>query len=73
MDIFIHEVKLSKPENGDEHQEKFVEAFNEVSDLWSKSQDPNLSEEERKKYSDIFWQSKWMLEMGMYDYLAPLK
>lgn len=63
--IFIHDITLPPPTNGDEHQEKFVNAFNTVSELFQKSKDPNLSQEEQNKYFEAFWQAKYCLEQGI--------
>ena len=63
---FVHEITLPKPKNGNEKQTKFVERFNEVSELFKRSQDPELSEEDRNGYSKAFWQSKYCLEQGIY-------
>jgi hypothetical protein len=63
--IYIHDITLTKPTDGDVKQEKFVDFFNEVSELWKKSQDPNLSEEERKEYLEQYSSSKYCLEQGI--------
>jgi hypothetical protein len=64
--IYIHDITLSKPTDGDTKQEKFVDFFNEVSELWKKSQDPNLSEEERKEVLIQYSNNKYCLEQGIY-------
>jgi hypothetical protein len=54
---YIHEIKLTG-------ETPFVEAFNHCSDLWNKSQDKSLSEEEREEAYTEWFAKKQALEMG---------
>jgi hypothetical protein len=56
--IFVHEIKLSE-------NNEFSRKFNEVSDLWTKSQDRSLTPSERAGYEDAFWSAKYCLEQGI--------
>ena len=60
--IFIHDIKL--PETGGHNN--FAKRFNDVSDLWAKAHDENLSEEDREGYLDAFCKAKYCLEQGIY-------
>lgn len=57
--MYIHEIKLT---GGD----KFATKFNKCSELFAKSQDETLSDDERKKYFDLFVEERISLELGMY-------
>ena len=56
--IFVHDIKL--PETNE-----FSKKFNEVSDLWTKSQDQTLSKEDQEGYETAFWRAKYCLEQGI--------
>jgi len=58
---YIHDIKLEE-KDGD----KFAKQFNLCSELWAKSQDCNLSDDERKAFSDMFYQERMALETGNY-------
>lgn len=55
--VYIHDIKF-------EGDDDFTKKFNECSDLYQKSNDPSLSEEEREEYGQRFIQYKTLLEMG---------
>lgn len=56
---YIHELKLNK-------DDKFSEQFNLCSDLFKKSTDEKLSEEERKAAWEHFIEERIKLEQGTY-------
>lgn len=56
--IFVHDIKL--PETSD-----FAKKFNECSELYQKSKDESLTQEERDRYLDMFWSYKYCLEQGI--------
>jgi hypothetical protein len=58
---YIHEIKLTDVT-------PFGEMFNHCSDLWNKSQDESLSEEEKKEASDEWLAKRQALEMGYYNF-----
>jgi len=57
---FIHEIKLQGDDN-------FCKAFNKCSDLWSKTDDPNLSKEERIEAIKDWQDERMLLELGFYN------
>lgn len=56
--IFIHEIKL-------DGNDEFSKRFNECSDSWAKSQDPQLTEQDRQAAKEQFMQHRICLEMGI--------
>ena len=57
--IHINEIKL-------EGESKFTTQFNKCSDYWQKSHDESLSEDERKKNFDLWFEERQRLELGIY-------
>jgi hypothetical protein len=55
---YVHEIKL-------EEETPFAKAFNVCSELWQRSQDENLSEQERKEAGEEWLTRRQQLEMGM--------
>lgn len=58
--VFSNDIKL----DGDD---EFIKAFNRCSDLWARTDDPNLSQEERISAIDEWQQSRMRLEQGYYN------
>jgi len=56
--VYIHEIKLPETDN-------FSKQFNHISDLWQKSQDLNLSEEQRREAAESWLQQRQCLELGI--------
>ena len=59
MDIHINEIKL-------EDEDKFTKQFNKCSDHWQKAHDETLSEDERQKNLDLWFEERQRLELGIY-------
>lgn len=55
---YIHEIKLKG-------ETDFERSFNECSDLWAKSIDETLTEQERKEAQELFMQKRQCLELGI--------
>lgn len=62
--IFIHDIKLPE-ESADPKLKAFAKKFNHVGDLFQKTKDPELSDEERTIAFDHYWQAKYCLEQGI--------
>ena len=59
MILHINDIKL-------EGEDKFTKQFNKCSDYWQKSHDESLSEDERKKNFDLWFEERQKLELGIY-------
>ena len=59
MVLHINDIKL-------EGEDKFTKQFNKCSDYWQKSHDESLSEDERKKNFDLWFEERQRLEFGIY-------
>jgi len=55
----INEIKL-------EGNDRFTEQFNLCSEHYQKAQDESLSDEERKKYFELWLHERYRLESGNY-------
>lgn len=55
----INQIKL-------EGKDKFTEQFNLCSEYYQKSEDQSLSVEEREKYSNLWFEERQRLELGIY-------
>jgi hypothetical protein len=59
MQVHVNEIKL-------EGDDRFSKQFNLCSEYYIKAEDPKLSEEERKKYRQLWFEERQRLELGIY-------
>ncbi len=59
MILHINEIKL-------EGDDKFTKTFNKCSEYWTKAFNESLSDDERKKNFELWFEERQRLEFGIY-------